>query len=369
MIPLIIAVLLCVVPAGGHKVKAAEEFFAENGRSTAGHTNNWAVLVDTSRFWANYRHAANVLSMYHMVKGLGIPDSNIILMMGDDVSCNIRNPLPATLYNNQNHNKNLFGTNIEVDYRGYDVTVESFLRLLTGRHHPDTPHNKKLLSDENSNVLIFLTGHGGDKFLKFQDAAEVSSQDIEDSLWQMWLSKRYRSTLLIVETCQAGTLIESLTAPSVVAIGSSLGGENSYSHHNDREIGLHVVDRFTYYTLEKLTERNSSSQLSLHSFFNHFDPALLHSHPFWVSTHVESLKRLRVMDFFASRTTLEILNQDDDNNIPEPDVMDKKQQRNAVRKPHQQPTRFTVDSIRKSLPPAIVTTLVLFVVFVISIKS
>ncbi|VDN41470.1 unnamed protein product [Gongylonema pulchrum] len=39
-----------------------------------GHTNNWAVLVCTSRFWFNYRHVANVLSLYHSVKRLGIPD-------------------------------------------------------------------------------------------------------------------------------------------------------------------------------------------------------------------------------------------------------------------------------------------------------
>ncbi len=34
------------------------------------HTNNWAVLVDTSRFWFNYRHIANVLSIYRSVKRL-----------------------------------------------------------------------------------------------------------------------------------------------------------------------------------------------------------------------------------------------------------------------------------------------------------
>lgn len=38
------------------------------------HTNNWAVIIDTSRFWFNYRHAANVLSIYRSVKRLGIPD-------------------------------------------------------------------------------------------------------------------------------------------------------------------------------------------------------------------------------------------------------------------------------------------------------
>lgn len=40
----------------------------------SGHTNNWAVLVCTSRFWFNYRHVANVLSIYRSVKRFGIPD-------------------------------------------------------------------------------------------------------------------------------------------------------------------------------------------------------------------------------------------------------------------------------------------------------
>ena len=37
------------------------------------HTSNWAVLVSTSRFWFNYRHLANVLSLYRTVKRLGYP--------------------------------------------------------------------------------------------------------------------------------------------------------------------------------------------------------------------------------------------------------------------------------------------------------
>ncbi|KJH46805.1 LSM domain protein [Dictyocaulus viviparus] len=60
-----------------------------------GHTNNWAVLVCTSRFWFNYRHVSNVLALYHTVKRLGIPDSNIILMLAEDIPCNPRNPRPG----------------------------------------------------------------------------------------------------------------------------------------------------------------------------------------------------------------------------------------------------------------------------------
>jgi phosphatidylinositol glycan class K len=66
------------------------------------------------------------------VKRLGIPDSNIILMLADDVACNSRNHFPATVYNNAGRMLDLYGSNIEVDYRGYEVTVENFIRLLTG---------------------------------------------------------------------------------------------------------------------------------------------------------------------------------------------------------------------------------------------
>lgn len=76
-----------------------------------------------------------------------------------------------------------------MDYRGSEVSVESFLRLLmgedqpgmqaspvctpstmafAGRHDPAVPRSKRLLSDEGSNVFVMLTGHGGDGFIKFQ---------------------------------------------------------------------------------------------------------------------------------------------------------------------------------------------------------
>jgi len=37
----------------------------------------------------------------YSVKRLGIPDSQIILMIADDMACNPRNPRPATVFNNQ----------------------------------------------------------------------------------------------------------------------------------------------------------------------------------------------------------------------------------------------------------------------------
>lgn len=107
------------------------------GSAGSAHTSNWAVLVCTSRFWFNYRHMANTLSVYRTVKRLGIPDERIVLMLADDVACNARNKFPATVFNSADRARrvDLYGQNVEVDYRGYEVTVENFIRVLTGGKH------------------------------------------------------------------------------------------------------------------------------------------------------------------------------------------------------------------------------------------
>lgn len=69
---------------------------------------------------------------YRTVKRLGIPDSNIILMLADDAACNPRNKFAGCVYANKGRHLDLYGDNIEVDYRGNEVTVENFIRVLTG---------------------------------------------------------------------------------------------------------------------------------------------------------------------------------------------------------------------------------------------
>ncbi|XP_055697681.1 putative GPI-anchor transamidase [Phlebotomus papatasi] len=230
------------------------------------HTNNWAVLVDTSRFWFNYRHVANVLSIYRSVKRLGIPDSQIILMIADDMACNPRNPRPATVFNNANQHINVYGDDVEVDYRGYEVTVENFVRLLTGRNKNGTTRSKKLLTDPGSNVLIYLTGHGGDGFLKFQDSEEITSQELADAIEQMWQKQRYNELFFMIDTCQAASMYEKFYSPNILAVASSLVGEDSLSHHVDPAIGVYIIDRYTYYALEFLEKVTPDSKKSMGEF-------------------------------------------------------------------------------------------------------
>lgn len=222
----------------------------------------------TGRFWSA-RHASGLITdtwqiRYRCtVKRLGIADERIILMLADDMACNARNKYPAQVFNNENHRLNLYGDNVEVDYRGYEVTVENFLRILTGRHEPAVPRSKRLLSDEGSHILLYMTGHGGDEFLKFQDSEELQSHDLADAVKQMKEKHRFKELLIMVDTCQAATLFSQLHSPGVLAIGSSMKGENSYSHHLDSDVGVSVVDRFTFYTLAFFERLNIYDNASL----------------------------------------------------------------------------------------------------------
>ncbi|XP_062003526.1 uncharacterized protein LOC133721034 isoform X2 [Rosa rugosa] len=236
-----------------------------------------------------------------LASGLIIDTWPILYPCTDDMACNARNKYPAQVFNNENHRLNLYGDNVEVDYRGYEVTVENFLRVLTGRHETAVPRSKRLLSDEGSHILLYMTGHGGDEFLKFQDSEELQSHDLADAVKQMKEKRRFKELLIMVDTCQAATLFSQLQSPGVLAIGSSMKGENSYSHHLDSDVGVSVVDRFTFYTLAFFERLNMYDNASVSSLFNSYHPSLLMSTAYYrTDLYQRRLEEVPVTNFFGS---------------------------------------------------------------------
>ncbi|GAA5977643.1 hypothetical protein JCM11641_006887 [Rhodosporidiobolus odoratus] len=276
-------------------------------------TNNWAVLVCTSRFWFNYRHMSNTLAMYRTVKRLGIPDSQIILMLADDAACNPRNPFAGSVYSNADRKTDLYGDKIEVDYKGEEVSVETFLRLLSGRLPESTPASKRLMTDENSNIFVYMTGHGGDEFLKFQDNEEISAFDIADAFGGMWAKKRYNEILFMVDTCQANTLYTKFYSPNILATGSSEKDQNSYSHHADNDIGVAVVDRYSHHVLTFLEGINKTSKVPVQNLFDTFSHEIIHSTPGVRSDLFNRpLSETLLTDFFGGVSEVELTEERED---------------------------------------------------------
>ncbi|KAL3138470.1 hypothetical protein ABBQ32_006261 [Trebouxia sp. C0010 RCD-2024] len=233
---------------------------------------------------------------------LGIPDSNILLMLADDIACNPRNPYPTSVFNDADQQTNLYDDIVEVDYRGYEVTAGSFLDLFHGRHDSAVPKSKRLLSNNQSNILVYITGHGGDGFMKFQDKEEVTSDEIGAAFALMHKEAKYHEMLFISDTCQAASLYGSIQAPHVLSMASSKIGEDSLSHHVDYDVGLSIIDRFTYYLLEFLQGVGPGSKATMQDLITHIRPTPLHStFNYKVTSLRKPLPKTLVLGFFGDQ--------------------------------------------------------------------
>ncbi|POW11558.1 hypothetical protein PSHT_08416 [Puccinia striiformis] len=158
------------------------------------------------------------------------------------------------------------------------------------------------MTDERSNILVYKTGHGGDEFLKFQDAEEISAFDLADAFQTM-----YNELLFMIDTCQANTMTTKLYSPNIIATGSSAKGENSYSHHADSDIGVAVVDRFSHFVLSHLEGLNKTSKSTFQDFVKEFLSDIFHSTPAARTDLLnKTINEVLMTDFFGGVSSVEL---------------------------------------------------------------
>ncbi|KAH8067857.1 cysteine-type peptidase [Aureococcus anophagefferens] len=188
------------------------------------------------------------------------PRERLLVLLAEDPTFDGRNPHRGRVFISANGKRRAaddlagdWGANAthlfaDVDYAGDEVTPELVRHLLTGRLGASTPRSRRLDSGPASNVLVYLTGHGGDEFLKFHDSDELSAVEIADAVAEMRAKGRYGRLVLVADTCQAGSLLARLsppTTPNVLGVASAKLGENAYAAGADAVVGVALADRFT----------------------------------------------------------------------------------------------------------------------------
>jgi phosphatidylinositol glycan class K len=116
----------------------------------------------------------------------------------------------------------------------------------------------------------------------------------------------------MIDTCQANTMYSKFYSPNIIATGSSEIDQSSYSHHADNDVGVAVIDRYTYYNLDFLETqvREPSSKKTLGDLFDSYDESKIHSHPgvrwdLFPGGEQGGRERL-VMDFFGNVQNVEV---------------------------------------------------------------
>ena len=87
-------------------------------------------------------------------------------MLPENHACNARNFKRGNIKYKVNDETNYYCDDVEIDYKSDDLTYEAILNLFRGRYAPGFPENKKLKTNEESKILVFFNGHGGDNFFK-----------------------------------------------------------------------------------------------------------------------------------------------------------------------------------------------------------
>ena len=125
-----------------------------------------------------------------------------------------------------------------------------------------------------------------------------------------WYS--YNEMLFMIDTCQANTLYKHFYSPNIIATGSSEIDQSSYSHHADNDVGVAVIDRWTYYNLDFLETQVTSptSKPTLADLFGSYDESKIHSNPgyrwdLFPGGEEKGRERL-VMDFFGNVQGVEV---------------------------------------------------------------
>jgi len=265
--------------------------------SISSKSNKWVIILNTSKFWFNYRQTTNSLMIYEILRENNIPDENIILMSPDNIACNPRNNVPGVISVYDNTKEPNLYHDIEMDYKGLDVSVDNFLNIIRQRHEPNTPLNKRLRSDSESQVFIYMNGHGGNGYHKLQDTHVITDYEFAKAIEELYLKNGFKEMFILSDSCGAFTIFDQIDTPNIYMIGSSSKDEKSFSYGRDHDVMIAKTDEFSLKTYEF---SKIHIDADMEQYLSIMDPVVLRGHPDVKNTFPKKTGRdLRLSDFMT----------------------------------------------------------------------
>lgn len=233
--------------------------------------DKWAVLISGSKGWYNYRHQADVLHIYSILKENGFDDDHIILIIEDDIAFNTRNKIPGEIKTSID-GIDLYTDEMErrdgsiIDYNTSELSPDKFKEILLG--NISGKYSKEELpvvlnSNENSNIFIFWSGHGNNRngdpskgqFEWLSNIEGFSTELMRETFLQMQENKRYRKVLFVAETCYSLSVLKGIEGiEGVLGFAAANGTETSFADVYGTDLKVWLSNRFTRNFVEKIVE-------------------------------------------------------------------------------------------------------------------
>jgi glycosylphosphatidylinositol transamidase (GPIT) subunit GPI8 len=240
------------------------------GYVPAPRTGLYALLVATSRGFDSYRHQADALGQYQMLRAHGVPDDRIVLVIADDLADHPANLAPGTVRNRVGGPDVRAGATI--DHRLSDVDATILADILRGAPSVAGP---VIEAGPGDDVYVFLVGHAGREGLYVggdepsdgvqADSTLLTHEMIGAAVRERFARGGYRRLLIAIEACHGEALGDRLDSPGALLLSGAARHESSLAAGRDPALGgVWVTDQFASVLTALAAEDPSRSLAALY---------------------------------------------------------------------------------------------------------
>lgn len=213
--------------------------------------DKYAVVVGASDTWSNYRHQADALAMYQMLKTAGYDDDHIILIMEDNIAADPKNIYPGIVRvtpdgENLHHD-------VKVDYKLSEIRDKDIADIMCGKTSDRLPYT--ICPTENDNIIMFWCGHGSRSTLMWGSYDEVRGSEMRAIIERLHSEKRYRKLMFVLDACYSGTIGEAIQGiPGVLVFTAAHANEPSKADVYDDNLNVWLSNGFTRTFRDQVTK-------------------------------------------------------------------------------------------------------------------
>ena len=223
--------------------------------------DNWALVIGASDTWDNYRHQADALAIYQMLKRHGYDDDHIILILADNIANDHQNIYPGEVYvrpKGTEGAENVY-KDVVVDYRLSDVGIGDLRKILLGERSEKYP----IVMDctEHSNIFIYWCGHGNRGKVAWGSNLQLTTETMSEGWKQITDAKKYRKIFAAIDACYSGSIGEAIVGlPGVLYLTAANANEPSKADMLDPDMQIWLSNGFTR-AFEQVLWRDPSIKL------------------------------------------------------------------------------------------------------------
>ncbi len=202
------------------------------------------LLVASSKGWSNYRHQADLLALYQLLKQNGLSDEDIILITEDDIATHQRNTERGKIKTSEGGD-NVY-INVANDYLLADINKIDIFNILQGVKTERTPI--VIEATNQTDILFYFIDHGIPEGLLVEGERDelISAEEFYTHIKSFTEKATYRKLLICIEACYSGSIGELLNfqAP-VMCITASNNSESSMAINYSNTLNTWLSNNFS----------------------------------------------------------------------------------------------------------------------------